>query len=778
MQKLNFDADWRFHLGDPQGAMWRAPDESTWRLLDLPHDWSIELDRSPEAPSSASGGFFRTGRGWYRKAFEAPEAWAGKQVMLEFEGIYMNAEIRLNGNVLTRHPYGYTSFHLDLTSHLRLGERNVLQVVVDNDTQMNSRWYSGSGIYRHVWLRVAEPLHVAPWGVYVTTPEIAADRATINVETTLSNHSTDAAYATVRSHVATPGGAIIASAESAAVVAAGLFEMVSQQIVVEDPALWSPESPTLYELRTELIVEDEIIDTALTPFGIRSLHFDASKGFLLNGEPTLLYGGCVHHDNGVMGAASYDRSEERKVELLKANGYNAIRCAHNPPAPAFLDACDRLGMLVIDEAFDCWREGKMPYDYHIAFADWWQRDLDSMVLRDRNHPSVIMWSIGNEIGERNGSSDGVAWAHRLADRVRELDPTRPITSGVNGLGMGADPHWPDTDAIFGALDVGGYNYQERRYRPDHELHPERVIYGSESTAGEAFDHWMSVLELPHVIGDFVWTSLDYLGESGIGRVHFDETLKGFLGDYPWHQANCGDLDLCGFKRPQSYYRDILWERGNPLYIAVHDPVPEDKEPKPTYWGWPEVWHNWTWPGHEGKTFKVDVYAACDEVELRLNGEPIDRQPAGCGSRFIASFEVPYTPGKLTAVGITDGREVASQALETVGAPVGLRLTPDRATIATHPGDLSFVTVEVIDDQGRVHPTADPTVYFTVVGAGTLAAVGNGNPVSEERYRGNVRRAYRGSCLAVVQTNGAPGTITLRAQADGLATTEVTVQVVA
>jgi beta-galactosidase len=777
MQRLNFDRDWRFHLGDPLGAPWRTPDESTWRLLDLPHDWSIELDRIPDAPSRASGGYFQTGRAWYRKAFEAPAAWTGKQVQIEFEGIYMNAEIRLNGNVLGRHPYGYTSFHLDLTPYLKLGEQNVLQVVVDNDTQMNSRWYSGSGIYRHVWLRVAGRLHVAPWGVYVSTPEISAASATISVETTLVNHSADATYATLRSHVTTPEGTVVASAESAAVVAAGLFETVVQEMTVDDLALWSPDQPTLYHVRTELLVEGEVVDTSLTPFGIRSLRFDASEGFLLNGVPTLLRGGCVHHDNGVMGAASFDRAEERKVEILKANGYNAIRCAHNPPAPAFLDACDRLGMLVIDEAFDCWREGKTPYDYHVAFADWWRRDLDSMVLRDRNHPCVIMWSIGNEIGERNGSSDGRAWAHRLAGRVRELDPTRPITSGVNGFGMGADPKWSDNDAIFSALDVCGYNYQERRYRPDHKIHPDRVIYGSESTAGEAFDHWMSVLELPHVIGDFVWTSLDYLGEAGIGRVHFDETLKGFLGDYPWHQANCGDLDLCGFKRPQSYYRDILWERGDPLYIAVHDPVPEGKEPKTTCWGWPEVWHSWTWPGHEGETFKVDVYAACDEVELRLNGELIGRQPAGRDARFIASFEVPYTPGTLEAVGLTDGREVATLALETVSAPVGLRLTPDRATISTHPGDLSFVTVEVIDAQGRVHPAADHVITFNVVGEGTLAAVGSSNPVSEERYRGNARRAHRGRCRAVVQTNGTPGTITLHAQADGLDTAEVTVAVV-
>jgi beta-galactosidase len=476
-----------------------------------------------------------------------------------------------------------------------------------------------------------------------------------------------------------------------------------------------------------------------------------------------------------MGAAAYDRSEERKVAVLKANGFNAVRCAHNPPSPAFLDACDRLGMLVIDEAFDCWREGKTPYDYHVAFEDWWKTDLNSMVLRDRNHPSVVMWSIGNEVHERNGKSNGAVWATSLADYIRLLDPTRPITAGVNG-GGDAWP-WEQTDAIFAALDVCGYNYQARHYRDDHERQPERVMYGSESTAEEAFDHWESVKALSYVVGDFVWTSLDYLGEAGIGRVHYDEELTAFLGDYPWHQANCGDLDLCGFKRPQSYYRDILWERGDPLYIAVHHPLPEgvEGEPTTTYWGWPEVSASWTWPGREGETVTVDVYAAGDEVELFLNGASLGRQPAGPEQRHIASFEVPYEPGELKAVGYGQDDAVAACTLETTGAPAALRLTPDRETLAAKPGDLSFVTVEVVDAEGRRCPNAAHPIFFTVQGAGRLAAVGSGDPVSTERYRGNRRSAYQGRCLAVVKADGEPGAITLRAQADGLATACTTIK---
>jgi beta-galactosidase len=556
-------------------------------------------------------------------------------------------------------------------------------------------------------------------------------------------------------------------------VGGGQSKAVAQQVEVAGPALWSPEVPSLYRLESELTSGEEVLDAASTPFGIRTLSFDAEQGLLLNGEPTLLRGGCVHHDDGVLGAASYDRAEERKVALLKASGYNAIRCAHNPPAPAFLDACDRLGMLVIDEAFDCWREGKTPYDYHVAFADWWARDIESMVRRDRNHPCVIMWSIGNEVGERNGHSDGEAWAHRLADAIRALDPTRPITSAING----SNDRWPweQTDVVFDALDVGGYNYQERQYRPDHERQPERVMVGCESFPLEAFENWMSVLELPYVIGDFVWTSLDYLGEAGIGRVHFEGEQGGFLGDYPWNQANCGDLDLCGFKRPQSYYRDVLWGTGEKLYIAVHEPLPEGQEPTITRWGWPLVAANWTWPGHEGETFTVDVYSACERVELFVNGQSLGTQPTGRAERLTGTFEVPYEAGTLQAVGYAGEEKVAACELKTVGAPAGIRLTADREALSGA-GDLSYVTVEVVDGEGRRCPNADHEVFFTVQGPGTIAAVGSGNPVSEEPYRGHARRAYQGRCLVVVQSSGEPGAIHLRAQADGIDAAEVMLRV--
>jgi beta-galactosidase len=439
--------------------------------------------------------------------------------------------------------YGYTSFQVDLTPYLNYGATNVLTVTVDNSHQINSRWYSGSGIYRHVWLLVAGPVHIRHWGVVVTTPAVTSAEAVIRAETTVSSQESETRTVTLRSRVFAPDGTAVAQAESQAALAAGTTQAIGQEMRVREPRLWSPDAPHLYRLHSELLVGGAVVDASETTFGIRTVALDPQRGFLLNGAPLKLKGGCVHHDNGVLGAASYDRAEERKVELHKASGYNAIRCAHNPPAPAFLDACDRLGMLVIDEAFDCWRMGKNAGDYHVAFDEWWQRDIESMVRRDRNHPSVVMWSIGNEVGERDGRSDGGKIARMLADEVRRLDPTRPVTSALCDTFDG-QRKWEDSDIVFAALDVGGYNYLWQRYEPDHARHPDRLMAGTESFPIEAFDNWAAVKAHPYVIGDFV-DFLDYLGEAGIGRTYTEDGKPAGVWANTWHQANCGDLDLCG-----------------------------------------------------------------------------------------------------------------------------------------------------------------------------------------------------------------------------------------
>ena len=772
MKKQAFNTNWQFHLGDFEGARWGVPAPRQWQTVDLPHDWSITLDRDPQNVSGVAGGFFPMGRGWYHKHFTPSPEWQGKQVFIEFEGVYMNAETWLNGHLLGRHPYGYTSFHYDLSPYLDWSGPNLLKVLVDNAHQLNSRWYSGSGIYRPVWLMVAEPVHLARWGVYVTTPEVSAQNALVRVRTSVENQSASSQQVTLGSRVIDPQGSQIGFFESVFEIESGDRHEFNQDIQVAAPRLWSPETPFLYSLETVVRVAGKEVDTQATPFGIRSLAFSAEDGFRLNGEPVLLKGGCVHHDNGILGAASYPRSEERKVEIHKASGYNAIRCAHNPPAPSFLEACDRLGMLVIDEAFDCWREGKNHGDYHVAFDDWWQRDLDSMLYRDRNHACIIMWSTGNEVLERDGRGGGVEIARRLVDHVRSVDPTRPVTNAICGSWGGSN--WVDTDGVFATLDVGGYNYQWAEYLSDHQRLPERIMMGTESFPLEAFENWMSVCEHPYVIGDFVWTSLDYLGESGIGRVHFEGEKAPFLGGYPWHQANCGDLDLCGFKRPQSYYRDVLWQEDPRLYMAVHAPIPADKTATISRWGWPDVWPDWNWPGKEGQNFIVDIYANCDQVELFLNNQSLGIKPCTRENKFTASFEVAYQPGELRSVGYRQGQLAAETAIQTTGAPARVRLTPDREIIQAG-SDLCYVVVEVLDAQGRLDPKADQPVNFSLKGPGEILAVGSSNPVSEEAYVGNQRRVHRGRALVVVKSSHEPGEITLHAQADGLDWTEISIK---
>ena len=770
MQRISLNQNWRFQ-GDDSSLLSRTSSEKlSWRIVDLPHDWSIEMDRSPDNPSSASGGYFKMGSGLYQKSFNAPEEWRRKKIYIEFEGVYMNSEVWLNGHYLGRHPYGYTTFQYDLTPYLIFGsEENILRVVVDNTVQKNSRWYSGSGIYRPVWLMIENPVHFAIWGVAVTTAEISKNSANVCTQITAVNESDSNQSIVVRTRVLAPDGTNLVQDEKKGEIARSNRINISMDLKIANPSLWTPENPGLYHLHSELLVDGQLVDVEITQFGIRSIEFSAENGFLLNGKPYLMKGGCVHHDNGLLGAASYSRSEERKVELLKESGFNAIRCAHNPPSSAFLDACDRLGMLVIDEAFDCWREGKTPGDYHCVFDEWWQRDLESMVYRDRNHPSVIVWSIGNELVERM-KPEGAAITRTLANHVRAIDPTRPVTAAINGV-WSEEGSWSNADETFAALDICGYNYQQEENEADHELHPNRVIFGTESFPIQALENWLDVLEMPHVIGDFVWTSMDYLGEAGIGRVHFEEGEFAFLGEYPWNQANCGDIDLCGFKRPQSYYRDILWEHGEKLYIAVHDPFPEDKTPSITRWGWPEVWPNWNWPGREGQIFKVDIYSGCSQVELFLNNVSLGVKPATRNTRFISSFEVPYQPGALKAIGYTDGKQVAETSIHTVEAPAAILLKPDRTTIKSDIGDLCYVTVEVVDAAGKIHPTAENDVFFTIQGPGKITAVGNSNPKNTERYVGNKNKAFRGRCLVIVKSIGQSGIIKLRAQADGLLVAE-------
>jgi beta-galactosidase len=763
-----FDSSWRFYRGDAEGAERSDFDDSSWRSLSLPHDWSIEDIPGTGAPvdsnavGGASMGYLVGGTGWYRKVFYAGNDIKGKCIRIQFDGIYMIADVWLNDTSLGTHPYGYTSFSYDITSKLVPGKLNTIAVRVKNEGR-NTRWYSGSGIYRHVWITATEQLHVDQWGTCITTPEVADDFAKVNIKTNILNESANEIDALLVTRVMKNDGIEVALKESRGKISGKSGYEFSQDLDITSPLLWSVDSPALYKVINEVYTvngnkRSKIIDRTENTFGIRSISVSADKGFLLNGKSLLMKGGCMHHDNGPLGAAAVDRAEERRVELMKASGFNAIRCSHNPPSPAFLDACDRLGMLVIDEAFDVWKEQKNKDDYHLYFDEWWQKDMASMILRDMNHPSVVMWSIGNEVPER-GKPEGAALAETLAGFVKNLDPTRPVTAAVNFT-------TPDKDPYFAALDVCGYNYALNNYVSDHKRLPERIILGTESFARQAFDNWIEVLDFPWVIGDFVWTGYDYLGEASIGWLEFAFRTS----FYPWTYAYCGDIDNCGWKRPQSYYRDALW-KSDQLSIFVESPVPAFKLPPqrkaPSRWSWPDEVACWNWQGYEGKTLDINVYSSCEEVELFLNGRSLGKMKTNRETRFTAPYKVDYQSGTLKAVGYRNNREVNSCELQTTGEPCKISLTADRGSIKADGQDLCYVTVEILDSKGLRNPNARDQVKFEIEGPGSIIAVGSSDPMGNQSFTQPERKAYQGRCQVTIRAENKTGEIKLKASSDGL-----------
>ncbi len=792
-----FDSNWRFMKSDAPGAEVQDFDDTTWRLLDLPHDWSIEdLPQetisasqvptpapatgrrgrgrvnfsvvgpfSPQSPGGKDTGYTIGGTGWYRKHFILDEDTLGERVVIEFDGIYMNSDVWLNGHYLGNHPYGYTAFAYDLTDFLNPpGQENVLAVRVRN-LGRNSRWYTGSGIYRHVALRVTDPLRIGQWGVYITTPQVTREKATVNIVTTIKNGRSEGTNLTLRVKLRGPTGKTLQTDETKVEIAAGGSGEFPLTMDVKSPPLWSTDSPKLCQAEAAILVDGKVVDSTTTTFGIREIKFSAENGFTLNGEEIKLRGACLHHDNGPLGAAAFDRAEERKVELMKENGFNAIRTSHNPPSTALLDTCDRLGILVLDEAFDCWEEGKNPDDYGKYFKEWWQRDLQSMILRDRNHPCVIMWSIGNEVPQRV-KKEGYVIEKQLCDEVHRLDPTRPVTEAIC-IPWDGQP-WSATETAFSFLDAGGYNYQVAQYERDHQKYPDRIIVGTESFPRDFAQYWHGVENNSYVLGDFVWTGMDYLGEAALGSARVNGIESG-----EYFNAFCGDLDLCGFKKPQSYYRDVVLDI-SPLEIFVHRPIPEGRRESVSGWGWPDELASWTWPGSEGNTMQVNVYSKCDSVRLELNGKEISTQQID-SRRLTARFEVPYTAGELKAVGIKDGKIVANKVLRTVGPAKKIRLSVDRSTINAERGNLAYVTIEITDGSGNVMPDAANMVHFTLTGQGELMAVGSGAPNVMESFQQPKHSTWHGRCLAVLRSKGNSGQMTLKAEADGLASGTVVVK---
>jgi beta-galactosidase len=766
-----WDDAWRFRLGEiPQASEQDFADEE-WRTVDLPHDWSIEGKIEPDAPSGGDGGYFPTGIGCYRKKLIAKSEWRGKRIWLDFEGVATTCEIFVNGEKIGGHHYAYTPIHLDITDHLDFEKPNVIAVRVDNSQQPNSRWYTGSGIYRHVWLTVVEPVHIEHNRMTVRTRKISDRKAVVSVSATITDEPISKG-SNVTLWLLDDKGERVICAKEPVWAASGTTEI---NFYVENPRLWSPDEPNLYTVMARAKVNGKVVDEVSVPFGIRTIEMSSDKGFLLNGEPLKLCGACVHHDNGPLGAAAFDRAEVRRVEALKTAGFNAIRTSHNPPSTAFLDACDRLGMLVIDEAFDGWAAAKKRYDYSTVFKHEWSNDLRAMIDRDRNHPSVVMWSIGNEVYER-GNEEGQHIAKELADSVRTWDRTRPVTMALNGLEKKED--WPKLDPMFAALDVAGYNYELHRHAEDHKRIPKRIMYSSESFPNVAFESWEVVNDNSYVIGDFVWSGLDYLGEAGIGRFfNPDEPVRQHweAEHFPWHGAYCGDLDITGWRKPISHYRNILWDRGEKLYAAVVIPTSDGRPWGLGQWAVPPALPSWTWSGQEGMELQVDVYSRYDAVRLYLDDKFVSEQLTTREQEFRAKFKVPYASGKLRAMGIKDGEEVEEFVIATAGEPHGIRLQPDRDKVKADNQDLVFIAVEIVDQDGKLCSNEGHSLVYELTGPGKIIAVGSGDLTSRESYQANPRRAYQGRALVIVRATHDSGVLKLTARADGFDLAEVTIE---
>ena len=721
---------------------WEFTHEEKTITVDLPHDWDIYEAPDPATGATGTGGgWYPGGKGEYRKKFKTPE---GEMIKLHFEGVYQKAEVFINGQKAGQHAYGYTPFTVDITPYLYKNNKqdNEVTVKVDNSEQPNCRWYSGSGIYRHVWLETMPALHIAENGVFVTTHEISADKAIVKVEVTVANESD-------RDRNATVG---VGSGMLMVAVPARQTKTVTTTIAVRNPRLWSPDDPYLYETKVDLKEAGKVIDEQHARYGIRSFSFDAEKGFVLNGQPLLINGACVHHDDGILGAMAFDAAEIRKVRQMKEAGFNLIRTSHNPTTRAFLDTCDSIGMLVIGEAFDGWREQKTPFDYSTLIDSCYREDIHAMVMRDRNHPSIICWSIGNEVMERKDIRV-ISTARQLKQAILECDTTRPVTEALCSW----DDDWEIYDPHAEVLDVAGYNYMIHKHESDHQRDPKRVIWQTESYPRDAFSSWALTHDYPYIVGDIVWTGLDYLGESGIGRYYYEGERPGEHyadgGQPDWHGAYCGDVDVTGWRKPISHYREMLWSDSDGLYMAVREPDGYHGKILETRWSvWP-TWESWNWPSWEGKPIDVEVYTKLPKVSLYLNDRLIEKKTVNRDSQYKAVFSIPYESGELRAE--AGGKSVT---LTTAGEAAHLRLTADK-TILNHDGqDLVFITVEVVDKEGHICPDAAIPCEAVVKGKGSLLAFASADMKDTEPTTTPSAKTWKGRAMLVVRSSKEKGKV--------------------
>ncbi|MCS5735892.1 glycoside hydrolase family 2 TIM barrel-domain containing protein [Herbiconiux daphne] len=801
MKRIPFTDGWQFREKVNPFAEIGGPG-APYEPVVIPHDASIGRPRDPRGEPAAA--YFSGGAYQYRASFPTPAD--ASQVVFEFEGVYRDAMVYINGDFAGQRPNGYAAFTVDAGPLLRpAGETN--EILVEARAHRDSRWYTGAGIYRPVWLLTGSDVHIPSGGLRVSTPDVDALGAIVEVAVTVQNASSRVSTVDVEVTVESPSGDRIAGGIARVTTRPGARAIARQRLYVAEPALWSETAPALHTARVRLVGEGEregdSIDEADAVFGIRRLQLDPVNGLRVNGEVVKLRGACVHHDNGLLGAATFAGAEERRVRLLKNAGFNAIRSSHNPLSSAMLDACDRLGMFVMDETFDVWTSAKSDFDYSLHFPEWWQRDIESMVTKDVNHPSVILYSIGNEIPE-TGSPVGGMLGRELAERVRELDPTRFVTNAVNGMLaviddvkrmaaeragsadagataeegagintlmagpgdfmnlIGASPLVTEKTAeSFGVLDVAGMNYLDARYESDRELFPNRVIVGTETFPTRIDHNWALVRENAHVIGDFTWTGWDYLGEVGIGRAQYldaEHPAPSIAAPYPWIAAWCGDLDITGHRRPASYYREIVFGLRAEPYIAVVRPRDDDAVLYAGPWTWSDSISSWSWAGHEGELVTVEVYSDADEVELLLGGLSLGRAPAGPDHRFRAEFAVEYRPGELTAQAWRAGAKAETSTVRSAAGPARLSVTVEQSERS----ELAFLAVELVDASGTVVTDRAPAVTVDVDGSLALQAFGSADPMPTRPLGSTTQHLFDGRALAIVRTGNGDGTVTVTA----------------
>ena len=799
-EPVSFNEGWKFYKGETSNAQYLSFDDSSWRDQNLPHDWAIEGPFDIQY-NARCGGLPFHGEGWYRKSFNISKNAKGKHVTLHFDGAMYNAKIWLNGVLIGHRPNGYIGFSVDLSEHLSYGGENLIAVQLTPE-DLSSRWYPGAGIYRNTWLEINNPVHVAKWGTFITTPTITDELANINIQTEIENTTSTNKTITIQTQIFSKENQELSSVSETISVKKNEISIVNQSSEIVNPKLWGLQSPYLYKAETKLFEKGNLIDTYNTTFGVRTIEYGSDFGFKLNDEPTTFQGVCLHHDLGPLGTAVNKRATERQLEIMQEMGVNAIRTSHNPPSPEQVQLCDQMGLMIQVEAFDMWKKPKVENGYSKFFNQWHEQDLRDMIRAFRNSPSVVMWSIGNEILEQSDKINGAVIANELALICKEEDPTRPTTAGFNYYPA------PIKNGLADAIDLVGWNYKPRKYKEIIDQQPDWVIYGSETSSTvssrgiyhlpiekyelheslqiTSYDligppwayppdiEFESLENNPNNLGEFIWTGFDYLGEPTPFGGKDNSTNGYWNGDWPARSSYFGAVDLCGIPKDRFYLYQSQWTTKPMVHVLPH----------------------WNWKGMEGKEIPVFSYTNCDEVELFVNGKSygkkikgIDKTPIPInfidweGGRYKGDFmspyrlhwNVPYQAGEIKVVGFIDGKKVTEKQIRTAGKPARIELIADRELIKSDGEDMVFVTVRVVDKEGNLCPNSDNLINFEIEGQGAIVAVGNGNAATTEPFQSNKRKAFSGQCMVFIKAFKDAGLINLKATSEGLTEAQVQVQ---